>query len=265
MRSYHQICKTLTLSLLLFCIVACTSSSKRASPYVIARGTAWENVNLFGAEKNLIGFSSDLLLEIGRIEQIPIRETSSSVSPILSLLNTGKGKVDGVLTAIQPDTINQEQYHFSDPYFLMGPVLIVKSSSPYQGLQDLQNHEIGFERNYVWALKIKNGSDIILRPYDDANKVIANLVDNDIDGAIVDAIVAYKLLSSDMYKNVLRIAGKPLLTMGLRLAVKKGHNEELIIHFNRGLETLRASGLYQKMVRYWGLFDAYVPQEITSP
>ena len=49
--------------------------------------------------------------------------------------------------------------------------------------------------------------------------------------------------------------------------IKKGRNEELIEHFNQGLKVVRENGLYLKMLRYWGLFDATDPSSayLTSP
>lgn len=243
---------------LLVSLVSCKSApEKRATPYDIARPSNWETINLAGSGKKLTGFSDDLLYEIAQIEQFSVRIHPVDRDLAFSQLN--QGTVDGILTGLIPDEQNRQYYHFSEPYFVTGPVLLVRINSPYQNLQDLTGREIGFSRLYSWALKSQDTVGPIFRPYDDLERSLDDLKTGHIDGLILDAVTAYSTVSGP-YRYSLRIASKPLLTMGVRLVVKAGGKaEELIPLFNKGLEEVKKAGLYPKMLRYWGLFDATNP------
>lgn len=243
--------------LLLF--VACTSSHKRTAPYVIARSSGWTHVNLYGAEKRVLGFSDDLLYEVSQLENIPIQLMLTPETPSLSLLDDGEA--DAILSGLQPNDQNMQSYLFSNPYFLSGPVLLIQQSAPYTSLTDMNGKIIGYDRNYNWALLLTDTGNTIFRPYDDTNAAIEALINGNIDGVVADALIAYKS-ASGLYRGLIRAVGPPLLPLGIRLIVKKGKNEELVSEFNDGLQKLKESGLYDKMLRYWGLFDITKPHTI---
>ncbi|MDB6081329.1 MAG: putative bacterial extracellular solute-binding protein, partial [Chlamydiia bacterium] len=134
---------------------------------------------------------------------------------------------------------------------------------PYTSLKDMNGKELGFERGYIWALQIKDSTSSIFRPYDDVTSAIDDLIASHLDGVIVDALVGYRL-ASGLYRGSLRAAGPPIIPLGIRLIVKKGKNEELVTLFNQGLAELKKSGLYEKVLRYWGLFDVENPKSALS-
>jgi len=217
----------------------------------------WETINVYGAEKKLAGFSDDLLYEIAKVEEFSVRIHPTNRYASFEQLN--RGVLDGILTGVVPDEQNQRLYHFSEPYFVTGPVLLVRINSPYQSLKELEGREVGFDRSYSWALKMRDATSTVFRPYDDVERSLDDLAEGHIDGLILDAVVAYSTVSGP-YRYSLRIATKPLITMGVRLVVKIGGNaEELVPLFNKGLEEIKKVGLYPKMLRYWGLFDAMNP------
>lgn len=253
------------LLLILITDVSCSRNArKRTTPYVIAQNNAWEFLNLYEKEKNITGFSDDLLAEISKIEKIDIQTVATNKTPIVSLLR--QNGIDGVLSALAPDEQNMRRYDFSVPYFVLGPVLVVRQNDPAHTLEEMGHREIGFERGYFWALQLANTTDAIFDPYNDVMPAFDDLKRGVIDGLIVDSMVAYRVVGST-YKGILRVAGPPLASVAIRLIVQKGKNKELLDHFNHGLEAVKKSGLYLKILRYWDLFDAMDPSSIylTTP
>ena len=253
------------LLLMIVAMISCKSSARpRTKPYIIAQNNAWEYLNLYGKEKNVSGFSDDLVLEISKVEGITVQLVSTNKSPVVSLLN--QDDIDGVFSALTPNDQNMRRYDFSEPYFVLGPVLVVRENDPAHTLEDMGHREIGFERGYYWALQLASTTDAIFDPYNDVMYAFDDLKKGTIDGVIVDSMVAYRAVGG-IYKGVLRIAGPPLAPLSIRLVVKKGKNEELIEYFNQGLEVVKKNGLYQKILRYWELFDATDPASayLTSP
>jgi polar amino acid transport system substrate-binding protein len=221
-----------------------------------------ERVLLYGLDKNVVGFSDDLLFEIGKEENVSIYPVTLDNSSLVTLLD--QQGIDGVLSALEPNEELEVNYLFSDPYFTFGPILIVAQGSPYKSIQDMKNKEIGFEAAYVPVLRLKASTECIFRPYDNVNPMLEDLLHGRVDGVIIDAIVAYKFIVGP-YRGLIRIAGDPLRPLGFRLIVKKGKSEELVATFNQGLAAIRASGLFTKMLSYWGLFDIYNPEETLKP
>jgi len=250
--------RVMSLLLLAFiAIVGCTSGAgKRTTPYIIAENALWPSLNLCGKENNVSGFSDDLLLEISRVEGISMQVVSTGQTPVTSLLD--KEGIDAVLAGLIMSDPNMREYDVSLPYFTAGPVLVIRKNDPYTALDQMRAKDIGFERGNFWALQLANTADAVFVPYDDISHAFDDLQKGSLDGVVVDAVIGYQLVGG-IYKDVMKIAGPPLVPMALRLVVEKGKNEELIQHFNHGLEVLKKNGLYTKMLHYWGLFDANDP------
>jgi polar amino acid transport system substrate-binding protein len=250
----------LSLLVLLGICAACTfTNSKRQTPYIVAENVAWERLNLYGKEKNVTGFTSDLFLEICKEEEFKVKFTQTTRFPVVDLL--ADDSIDAVLSTLQPDEKNLRQYLFSDPYFVVGPVLVIRTSQTETSLQDMAGKEVAFERGYNWALKLANQTEAIFHPYSDISKAFDDLIDGRLQGIVLDSMVAFHIINM-RYKGKLRLAGPLIDEMGIRLVVKKGKNEELIHQFNHGLLHLKKNGLYLKILRYWDLFDAEDPTSL---
>ncbi len=241
----------LLYSLVLF-LYSCGESNTKQN-YQIARNIQWDEISFYGAEKNVLGFSDDLILEIAKMQKFQPKLMTFTRGSIMQALE--RKDVDAVLTAKQPTERNRKKYLFSEPYFIVGPVLLIRKESSFTALKDLSNREVAYERSYQWPLLLTESSFCILRPYDEVLKAVEDMVRGRVDAVIMDAIIANRL-SNGLYHNSIKIAGPPLKPIGLYLAVKKGGREELIARFNKGLAKTKKEGLYSKMLLYWGLFDA---------
>lgn len=238
--------------LILLLTIGCTSQPPQKSSYTVAQGSFWEFINLYGLDKNVLGFSDDLLLQMNEIEQLNIRTVTSSDHPLTQALE--RKNIDGIITALPPNTPNERLYLFSDPYFEFGLVLLTRKNSSYQTLDDLKNREVGIERSSPFASIIQGDDYYFLRSYDDVLHAVEDLVKGKIDGVVLNSILANRL-SSGLYKGSVHIVGAPLMPVALHLVVKRGENEELVKRFNHALHTLKESGLYQKILDYWGLAE----------
>lgn len=64
-------------------------------------------------------------------------------------------------------------------------------------------------------------------------------------------------------KSKVRLSA-PLLMQPLYFGVVRGkpHSEELLEHFNRGLNIIRLNGEYGQILRAYGLSDALAPSQV---
>jgi polar amino acid transport system substrate-binding protein len=238
--------------LIFFLAIGCTAQPPRKTSYTVAQGSFWEFVNFYGIDKTVLGFSNDLLLQINVLEGVQIRTITTSDHPLTNALE--RKDIDAIITALPIDAVSQRLYRFSDPYFEFGLVLLTRRNSSYQTLDDLKNREIGVERSSGFAAAAQNENYYFLRTYDDTFRAVEDLVKGKIDGVVLNSILANRLISG-LYKDSIHIVGAPILPVGLHLVVKKGENEELIELFNHSLSTLKESGVYQKLLDYWGLTE----------
>ncbi len=248
----RNFCKVLWLLLIFH---SCTSHPpERQTPYVIARSSVLEQLPLRGLEKNFFGFSQDLFTQIANLEKYKFILITSETLPLVSLLDDGEA--DAVVSVVEPTDWLRREYLFSQPFFVMGPVLVVKTDSPYTKNKDLMGKTVAYQRELLTESLYTDRYNFNLVPYNtDVTHAVDDLLHGDIDAMIVDSLIAVQLEAS-LYKNAIRILVPPVKPVGLRLVVQVGKNEELIDKFNEGLEEIKKSGLYDKMLNYWGLFDA---------
>lgn len=241
-------------------VTGCTchrTPEKRTTPYVIAYPRSWTNIQLYGTEQSVIGFSSDLLYEIASTVNIRVRLIMADAETFPELLNTGQ--VDAVLTAIPVDTASMEFYEFTIPYFVSGTVVVVGANSPFTKTNDLKNAVIAYDYKEGTEVTVGAKNSWLLKPYDSVTQALEDVVAGKVDGMILNFINASRLNRS-LYRAKIRLLMPPLVTQNVRLAVRRGKNHELIELFNKGVLTYVKSGQYKELLDYWGI-ESHLPIE----
>ena len=223
---------------------------KRTSPYIIAYPSRWSNIQLYGTEQSVIGFSSDLLFEIARTVNIPIRLVMANDEKFPTLLE--EGTVDGVLTSIPEDNETEQFYEFSAPYFVSGYVVVVAANSDFQHPDDVKNGILGYEFSEGVQSTRGTNNAAALKGYDSVSRGLEDVISGSIDGMILNFLNASRLKRS-LYRARIRILFPPIATQALRLAVMRGTNHELITSFNEGVRKYVKSGRYKELLDYWGI------------
>lgn len=226
----------------------------------IGRDTLWESLNLMGKEKSLNAFIDNLSSQISKDEQMKLTIVAGSSKDLMDLLLAGH--LDGVYTSITPDVLAQRTFLFSNPFLLLGPVLIVPVGSKLHTLDQAKYKIIGVQPQTSTIFEMRQNSDIQFRLYDNVLKELTDLEHNQIDGVVLDVIPAY-IYTNTFYKDKLKIATSPLTNDGLRLlTLKKERGEELIKMFNEGLRKIKDSGKYDLLIQQWGLIN---PEKLDEP
>lgn len=242
-----------TLLLAAFVLHSCSNNEDAGKTYTIARTPSWSTSNFMGKEKNITAFSDELLLTIAKKADIKIRiVNSTSGNPMSGLLNK---EYDGVLIEIIPTSLLQKTLVFSNPYFLLGPVLVTGVDSNVQSIEDMNGKTIGIEKGSSLVFETEKYPSLIVTSYDNIFKALGALDNDKIDGVLMEALPAF-VYTKTFYPNRLKVATKPLTSDGLRLVtLKKSSNEKLINAFNEGLKTMLEDGSYDEMIKKWGLVN----------
>lgn len=251
-KRYRYIAIGIILGLCLFYLFrSCTIHPLAEAEYSIGQDTRWRKLHLMGKETTLSAFNNELLMSIAKQEhfRIHLKVTSDPVAEV------EQDKIQGALTALQPSYLNENRLLFSEPYFLIGPVLIISPKAPIEGWNEKGRKIIGVPTQSSMLLSLEEDPSVQIKIYDDILTALADLSERRIDGAIFPAIPAYTYVHT-FYKNELKIATLPLNDEGIRLVARKDKvGETLIKQFNEGLETLKQNGTYDKLLDRWGLIN----------
>lgn len=246
----------LLLGLSLFYLLRSCSFNQNEVYHRIGQDTRWKELHLQGKERNLVAFNNELLKAIAKQEHLLIHFIPTS--DLIGELE--QGKVQGILTSLQPSYL-YENLLFSDPYFLIGPVLIVSSQAHPQHKREKKI--IGIPENSPFLSSLEHDPATQVKIYDTILPALADLRDAHIDGAIFPAIPAYTFTES-FYKHELKIATLPLTDDGIRLATLKNDAGKVLIEkFNAGLKKVKEKGTYNELLHRWGFINAeQLPQRL---
>lgn len=242
--------KSLFLFLCCALFYGCHTPSSPLHEKKIGVDPSWFPLSIPGRENNVTGFSTELLKEIGKSENLHITKVTVNWDDLVDGLK--KNKYDGILSSIPPYVFNKKIYDFSELYLLTGPVLIVAADSNINSLKKTNGKEIAVLPETKGALLLEKFPGAIIRNYDSIPKALNDVVKGTVDGAIIDILsaVAYCL---DLYKEKIKIVTDPLTDEGLRLLTLHDEDDSLIRRFNRGLDKLKSSGAYEKLLVKWNL------------
>jgi len=251
----------LIIFLLLFA-AACSTLEKAPEIYRIGRDPSFYPLNLMGKEVNLLAFSDELLIEIGKIENFQVEFYASSAYGIRQGLK--QGIYDAAITDETPTSMTESRFEYSMPFFLLGPVLMVSIDSNVSKLEDLNDKIVGIPSNSPLTYRTKLFPDVIFKTYDNILIAMDQLADDKIDGVIIDAFKAYTLTRS-FYKGRVKVATSPLNQEGFRMmTILNEKSNDFIDRFNDGLKQVVENGTYVRLLQKWDLFDSEVTPK-TSP
>lgn len=228
--------------------------------YTIGVDETWYPLDLYGRAPYFSGFSKELVRTITAEHNYEISFASAGADALVPELQNGD--YDGILSSVDPDILDKTNYILSNPYYLLGPVLLVSQSSHIQSLKDLDGKTIGLINSEVplSALDKYPSVNFVFYDWDDRFKLLNDVGTGVIDGMVMNAIPAYEYAESGLYQDQLKIASMPLSNEGLRLVMLNNpSSQEFIDQFNEGLEKLKKNGAYDRLLKKWYLFNTAKP------
>ena len=232
-------------------LTACSCTMKKKEQRV-GVDPSWYPLDLPQRYPNITAFSTDILKGIGKIEHIPFIKVTMSWDNLMSGLK--KGEYEAILSSMPPYIFNEKIFDFSQVYLPLGPVLVVPANSPITSIKGLDGKRIATLPDTEGALILETQPNILIIPYDSIPNALADIVNETIDGALIDILTA-SAYCEDIYHGQLKVATPPLNDAGLRLITLHNQDPTLITSFNKGLTQLKRSGEYDKLLSKWGLLS----------
>jgi polar amino acid transport system substrate-binding protein len=236
-------------SLVLFTLVLALvfiSTSAFAQTYVVGTNASFPPFE-YVEEGEIVGFDIDLIKAIAEDQgfEVEVRDLSfDSLIPALS-----SGSLDIVAAGMTITADREKVVDFSDPYYSANQSVMVHEESDHNLTVLFGDNDIGVQTGTTGDLWVKdNVADpgILtgdMRNYDTYVLVIRDLVNQNIDGVVLDKPVADTYSKS----NPVDVVAEIITGEEYGIAVAEG-NQELKAMINAGLENLREDGTMDELI-----------------
>ncbi len=132
------------------CIFFLSCTGKKPDyDFTIALDPAWYTLQAPGREADLTAFTTELILEIGKLEGIKIGVYQRSWSNLMYALQ--EAQCDAICSTMQPYIFYEKLYNFSNLYLMTGPVLVTLAKAPTKALDKLGGDIIGHPKRFQWG------------------------------------------------------------------------------------------------------------------
>lgn len=214
--------------------------------YVIGTDTTFAPFEFTDAKGDLVGIDMDLLRAIAKDQGFEVEIRQLGFDAAVQALQSNQ--VDAVMAGMSITEEREKTFDFSEPYFTSGIQLGVLESSDIQSLDDLDGKAVAVKtgtQGQTFADENKDEYGFKVTPYQDTTDMVDAVKAGQAVGYFEDfPVLAYGIQQGSGF----RLIGEPELGGEYGFAVNKGKNPELIEMFNAGLENLKASGEYDKIV-----------------
>ncbi len=226
------------------------SGGKSKNGYSIGVDPTWYPLEVAGREKNVLGFSVELLQEISKRQKLNLTIVQMNWDNLLEGLK-GK-KYQAILSALPPYAFYGQEYTFSETYLMTGPVIVTPLDSKIDSLESLKDKEVGVMRRSAALELVQKVPGVVVREFDSVPEALNALENGHIQCALIDSLVA-KSYVRDLFATKLKVTSTPLIDEGLRLITLFDMSPKLIEKFNKGLEEMKTSGAYTTLLQKWSL------------
>ena len=226
------------------------SAAPKKTKLIVASDATWPPMEYLDENKNIVGFSPDLLHAISEATGVQIEIKNTAWDGIFAGL--AAGSYDLISSSVTITDERKATMDFSEPYANAGQVLVVpKTTTGVTQIADLKGKKVGAQIGTTGAIEIGKHPEVTLASYDEVGLAFEDLANGRIAGVVADSpISANFALQNPKFKDKLQIAGKPFTDEWLGFAVKKGDTETLAI-LNDGLAKIKASGKLDEIAKKW--------------
>lgn len=232
----------LILSLFSVMFSGCLQSKQTLTVGTDATYEPFESIDESG---NYVGFDMELIKMIADELKMELKIQNVNWDGIIpGLIN---GNYDCLISAMTITEERQKQISFSDPYFSIKQVIVVKEDNdqiktPADLVGKTVTAQIGTTGD-LYASKIQG---VKMKRFDTNPQAVQELLNNNADAAVMDDLVASEAISKNPGLKMIEIADAEVEYYGI--GVKK-ENTELLEKINKALDTLKNNGKLAELTR----------------
>ncbi len=232
------------------CFAACTGSSSKK--YVIYSDNGFAPFEFLDDETGeYIGVDMDLLAAIAADQGFEYEMHNEGFDASMGAVQSGQA--DAMIAGMTITDERKENYDFSDGYFEDGSVLVVAKDSAITSKEDLAGKKIAAKTGTVsteYAQSLKDEIGFEITYFESSAEMYQAVISGNAVACFEDrSVICWAI---DEEGIALKTVGDVVNPKYYGFAVKKGTNSELIEMFNKGLENIKASGEYDKILAKYG-------------
>lgn len=258
MKSIKKIVSIAIVGVVTLSLFGCGSKTEQATTASTSKKITVASINdypplEFKKDGKLVGFDVELVKAIAQKEGLEIEWKEMKFDGIIPALQSKQ--IDVAVSGITIRDDRKKVVDFTNPYLQSGLSLIVKKDSTINKLEDLKGKTIAAKQGTTGLDKAKELADKYgakVKILQDDTALYLDVETGNSDATINDFSGAAYKIKIDGDKSKLRLLGEKLTGEDYGIAVTKG-NKELVDKFNKGLQELKDSGEYKKLVdSYFG-------------
>lgn len=194
------------------------------------------------------GFDIDLINAIAASQKMNIEVKHVGWDPMMAGLENGT--IKAAIAGITMNDERKKQFDFTAPYFTAKQFILMKNSAPtVKTIADLKGKKIGVQSGTTGQALVeeKFGKGYEgLKGFEEIASAIDDMNNGRVDAVVADNAVIKKFKEKLQLNDVKIIEDTTINNEQYGIAVKKG-NKELLDKLNKGLETVKADGTYDKL------------------
>lgn len=222
-------------------------ASAQGETYVIATDTTFAPFEFQDKQGKFVGIDMDLIRAIAKDQGFEVDIKPLGFDAALQAVQANQ--VDGVIAGMSITDERQKVFDFSEPYFESGvQMAVLKSNDEIKSYADLKGKRVAVKNgtqgsDFANSIKDEYGFDVV--SFADSSTMFDEVKTGNSQAVFEDyPVLLYGIAQGNGFKTV---TPKEDPT-GYGFAVNKGRNAELLQKFNTGLNNLKASGDYDKIV-----------------
>lgn len=221
---------------------------KKAGKLVIGVDDAYAPMEFRDDAGNIVGFDVDMMAEVGKRLGVSVEWQPTAWDGIISSLTSKQ--FDVIVSSMNITEERQKEVNFSDPYLMMGQVLIVAKGNPkgIQTLDDMKGKTFAVQIGTTneEAAKAVEGATITV--FDTFPQAMEDVANGRADATIADTPIGKYYLVQNPGKG--EAVGAEIDPLPVGIAIRKEDNQ-LREAINKALKDMQADGAMDKLKATW--------------
>lgn len=253
-----RLCFLLVVITSLMMLIAC-SAEKRASSneqleqqpsftkLVVGTQASYEPLEYVNESGNIVGIEMEILQAISEEMGVEFDIRNIGWEPVFQ--QVASGEIDVGVSAITITDERKKKYDFTEPYYEVTQLMIVREESNVQYLKDLKNKKIAVQQSTTGLqtaqlLQGEHSTNIVA--YESLPLAIEQVANGNVDGAIGDNVVISEYIKNNREQQLESVEDASFHKEHFGFMVKKG-NHEVVQFLNEGIQKIKRNGTLERI------------------
>ncbi len=212
----------------------------------VATDATWPPFEYVDTDTNaIVGFDVDLFNAIAKKAGLEVEWINVEWDPLLA--GVAQGTYDAAISSITIKESRKAEMDFSDPYYIAGQIIVVRTDSAIAGAGDLPGKTVGVQSGTTGDDEVREMDGVNVTGYDEIGMAFVALMNKQVDAVVCDTPVASGYVGK---YDTLKTAGEVLTTEEYGIAMPKG-SDELMGKINKALAEVLSEGIIDQLVEKW--------------